>query len=87
MFGSHNADNSPVESPDVKDIRTTRYDNDVFLHPYYNSFFGSDNDIGLVYLNAAVDINVFTPVCLPRPGLDLMIVGKTAWLSGNCDVY
>lgn len=82
LFGSHNADTSPVESPDVKDIREERYGYDWILHPYFNSFFGLDNDIGLVYLNAAVDINVFTPVCLPRPRLDLMIVGKTAWLSG-----
>ena len=84
LVGFHNADLSPPESPGVKDLRTKRDALYWEAHPYYNTFFATDNDIGLVFLNASVDINVYTPVCLPWPGLDLDIDGKTAWLTGSC---
>ena len=38
------------------------------------------NDIALLELSEEVDLNVYTPACLPRPFQDF--VGKKAWAYG-----
>ena len=81
ILGMHNSDTGPV--PGVKDMRKVVNALDWFLHPYYYEFFDFDNDIALVYLENPVDINIYTPVCLPHTKLDLEITGRTAWLAGN----
>jgi len=80
ILGMHNSDTGPV--PGVKDMIKAVNALDWFLHPYYNQFFAMDNDIALVYLENPVDINIYTPVCLPHTKLDLEITGRTAWLAG-----
>merc|ERR1711872_170777 len=80
ILGSHDINNNPV--PGVKDMSKSVYASDWFLHPYFNKFFPNDNDIALVYLESPVDINIYTPVCLPYTKLDLEITGRTAWLAG-----
>ena len=66
LLGSHDADNEPVASPDVKDIRKAIVALEWFIHPYYDVSVPNDNDIGLVYLANPFDINIYTPVCLPH---------------------
>jgi secreted trypsin-like serine protease len=52
----------------------------ILLHYYYDSVT-MQNDIALIKLAEVVDMNIYTPVCLPAPDLD--ISGKTAWVYGE----
>ena len=50
------------------------------LHPLYNTTT-IDNDIALIKLVDEVDLNVYTPACLPNAGENFE--GKTAWVYGR----
>ena len=39
--------------------------NSIHIHPSYNQGFAADNDIAMLSLSETVDLNVYTPVCLP----------------------
>lgn len=51
----------------------------IIIHESYNDEL-SLNDLALVRLPSPVDINVYTPVCLPPQGEDY--TGKKAWIYG-----
>ena len=67
---------------------------DIIKHPYYQNFayynsrkIGNDiysyldNDIALLRLAEPVDLDIYTPVCLPGQGQDF--AGWPAWLVGK----
>ena len=43
---------------------------DPIVHESYKSPFTSSNDIALLKLAEAVDLNIYTPACLPAPNTD-----------------
>eukprot|EP00091_Calanus_sinicus_P019908 TRINITY_DN5192_c0_g1_i1.p2 TRINITY_DN5192_c0_g1~~TRINITY_DN5192_c0_g1_i1.p2 ORF type:complete len:134 (+),score=25.61 TRINITY_DN5192_c0_g1_i1:415-816(+) len=53
--------------------------NQIVKHENYN-YVTSDYDIALIKLKGKVDLNVYTPVCLPASG-DIF-VGRRAWVYG-----
>ena len=52
----------------------------ILLHYYYDPYT-MHNDIALLRLDTVLDMNVYTPVCLPPPGMDTE--GKSAWVYGK----
>ena len=46
-----------------------------FLHPTF------ENDLALLRLHESVDLNTFTPVCLPEVGADF--TGRKGWVYGQ----
>ena len=54
----------------------------VLVHPKYDDQFSRPKyDIALIKVAQEVDLQVYTPVCLPSPGQDF--TGKTAWVYGQ----
>ena len=49
-------------------------------HPAYNAL-NADNDIALLKLSEPLDINIYTPVCLPCKNNNFL--GKKAWATGE----
>ena len=47
---------------------------------YYYDYENMQNDIALLKLVEKADLNIYTPVCLPPP--DLEITGEKAWVYG-----
>jgi hypothetical protein len=52
----------------------------IHIHPPYNQDIAADNDLALLRLSETVDLNIYTPVCLPKAGL---FAGQMAWLVGE----
>ena len=52
---------------------------------YYYDYENMQNDIALLKLAEKADLNIFTPVCLPSPDLD--ITGEKAWVYGMLSKY
>jgi len=49
-------------------------------HPYYQDSLPNENDIALLRLSEPVDLDLYTPVCLPDMGADF--TGMSGWLAG-----
>ena len=54
---------------------------DPIVHESYKSPFTSSNDIALLKLAEAVDLNIYTPACLPALNADY--TGKTGRTYGE----
>merc|ERR1712180_79556 len=52
---------------------------EIILHPNYN-WDTNDNDIALVKLETRVDLNTYSPACLPQQGQDF--TGQRGWVYG-----
>ena len=50
-------------------------------HPEYDNPSAFANDITLIRIKEKIDLNVYTPACIPNTGNDF--VGKDAWVYGN----
>ena len=50
-------------------------------HPEYDNPSQFANDITLIRIKGKIDLNVYTPACIPNTGDDF--VGKDAWVYGN----
>ena len=53
---------------------------EILLHYYYD-YDTMQNDIALLKLTGRVDLNIYTPACLPPP--ELSTTGHTAWVYGK----
>ena len=51
------------------------------VHESYNVPFESSNNIALLKLAEKVDLNIYTPACLPAPNTDY--TGKTGSVYGE----
>ena len=51
-----------------------------FIHPDYDNP-DRDNDIALLKLSESLDINIYTPICLPCKNDNF--IGKKAWAYGE----
>ena len=51
------------------------------FHESYNVPFEYSNDIALIKLAEKVDLNIYTPACLPAPNTDY--TGKTGSVYGE----
>jgi secreted trypsin-like serine protease len=47
----------------------------IHIHP-----FAADNDLAMLRLSETLDLNIYTPVCLPKAGL---YNGQMAWIVGE----
>ena len=56
---------------------------DPIVHENYNSPYQESNDIALLKLAEAVDLNIYTPACLPALNTDY--TGKTGSVYGQSD--
>ena len=52
----------------------------IHIHPSYDQDIAADNDIAMLRLSETVDLNIYTPVCLPKAGL---FAGQKAWIVGE----
>ena len=52
----------------------------IHINPSYNQDSAADNDLAMLRLSETVDLNIYTPVCLPNAGL---FAGQKAWLVGE----
>ena len=76
VLGEHDTSSTTESIIPRKVIQVTKY----ITHPDYNTQT-SDNDIAMIKLAEAVDLNVYTPACLANTGDDF--VGKQAWVYGE----
>ena len=53
---------------------------DIITHPQYNTRT-SQNDIALLKLAESVDLNIYSPACLPAQGTDF--TGQKGWVYGQ----
>ena len=53
---------------------------EIITHPQYNDFT-SQNDIALLKLAESVDLNIYSPACLPTQGTDF--TGQKGWVYGQ----
>ena len=78
FLGFHQIDGEELRYPEtlhkVINVKSIR------IHPYYNQDIAADNDLAMLRLSETVDLNIYTPVCLPKAGL---FAGQMAWLVGE----
>merc|ERR1711892_565591 len=75
VLGDH--DNTDDEETKMtKVIKMASY----ILHPDFNINGDKDADIAMIKLSEEVDLNIYTPACLPKIGDDF--AGKNAWVYG-----
>jgi len=74
ILGEHNFTDSSTDT-----IRKTVNVEKIILHPLYDAST-ANNDIALMKLSESVDLEVYTPVCLPPADADY--TGKTGWVYG-----
>ena len=56
---------------------------DPIVHESYESPLRNSNDIALLKLAEKVDLNIYTPACLPAPNTDF--TGKTGSVYGESE--
>ena len=56
---------------------------DPIVHESYDSPYTSSNDIALLKLAEKVDLNIYTPACLPELNTDF--TGKTGSVYGESE--
>jgi len=52
----------------------------IIIHESYDPFSNNVNDLALLRLPSAIDLNIYTPVCLPPQGEDF--TNKNVWVYG-----
>jgi len=72
-LGDHNTNTNSETT--TKTIKAEK----IIMHPDYGTD-GNAMDFGLLKLSEAVDLNTYTPVCLPEAGADF--TGQKGWIVG-----
>ena len=77
-MGEHDFSNEGEGSLSERTIDLTSYTN----HENYNETT-IDNDIALIELAEAVDLNTYTPACMAKTSDTTTFDGKNAWVYGE----
>jgi len=80
VLGVH--DRTIVVTPDTPaSERKVLKISELVIHPDYNQATSSSNDIALLKFTESVDLEKYTPACLPEMGADFTS-GQTGWVYG-----
>ena len=77
FLGEHDTSNSGETNIPRKYIRIAK----LIPHKESNKMGLKENDIALLKLSKKVNLNIYTPICLPNPGDDF--TDEKAWATGK----
>ena len=76
VLGEHDTSTKDESKIPRKEFKVAK----IFLHEEYHHYDKHD-DIALLKLSEKVNLNIYTPICLPN--VDDDFTGKTAWAYGK----
>ena len=78
FLGFHQIDGKELQYPET--MHKVINVKSIHLHPYYNQEIAAENDLAMLRLSEIIDLNIYTPVCLP---MARSFAGEMAWLVGE----
>ena len=78
FLGFHQIDGEELQYPET--LHNVINVQSIHIYPSYNQNISADNDLAMLWLSETVDLNIYTPVCLPKAAL---FAKQMAWLVGE----
>ena len=77
ILGEHDTSKDGETKIPRKEIKIEK----IVYHKEFNKLKMNENDVALLKLSTKVNLNIYTPICLPNPSDDF--TDKKAWVTGK----